>query len=88
MHAYYLLPKGNTETEFLESIARNSLPHEKLKAFYHDSEVVKLALLNKITFCSEQIKGTVIEWMFLQLEFNNYELVNNENCIVKCFIFF
>ena len=52
-----------TEREFLgniESIVRNSLPHEKLKAFYHDPEVAKLALLNKVTFCSEQIKVTVI----------------------------
>ena len=33
MHANYLLPKGNTEREFLanfESIVRNSLPLEKL----------------------------------------------------------
>lgn len=76
IHAYYLLPKGNTEREFLqnfESIVRNSLPHEKLKAFYHDPEVAKLALLNKVTFCSERIKVTVIQLTFLQLEFSNYE---------------
>lgn len=61
-----LLPKGNTEREFLrniESIVRNALPHDKLiiKAFYHDPEVAKLALLNKVTFCSERIKVTVIQ---------------------------
>ena len=83
-----LLPKGNTEREFLrniESIVRNALPHDKLKAFYHDPEVAKLALLNKVTFCSERIKVTVI-----QLELNNYDIVNIENSIVKYqnFIFF
>jgi len=55
MHAHFLLPKGNTEREFLanfESIVRNSLPHEKLKAF------AELVLLNKVTFCSECIKVT------------------------------
>lgn len=59
--ANFILLKGNTEREFLaniESIVRNSLPHEKLKAFYHDPEVAKLALLNKVTFCSERIKVT------------------------------
>ena len=59
--AYFILLKGNTEREFLakiESIVRNCLPHEKLKAFYHDPEVAKLALLNKVTFCSERIKVT------------------------------
>ena len=83
-----LLPKGNTEREFLrniESIVRNALPHDKLKAFYHDPEVAKLALLNKVTFCSERIEVTVI-----QLELNNYDIVNIENSIVKYqnFIFF
>ena len=93
IHTYYLLPKGNTEREFLrnfESIVRNSLPHEKLKAFYHDPEVAKLALLNKVTFCSERIKVTVhvIQLTFLQLEFSSNEKVNNENCIFKYFIVF
>lgn len=88
-----LLPKGHTEREFLrniESIVRNALPHDKLKAFYHDPEVAKLALLNKVTFCIERIKVTVIQWILLQLELNNYDIVNIENSIVKYqnFIFF
>ena len=51
--------EGNTERQFLsniETIVRNSLPHEKLKTYYQDPEAAKLALLNKVTFCSEQIK--------------------------------
>lgn len=58
-HAIYLLPNGNIKREFLanfESIVRNSLLHEKHKAFYHDPEVAKLALLNKVTFCSEWLR--------------------------------
>ena len=47
--------KGKFLANF-ESIVRNSLPHEKLKAFYDDAEVAKLALLNKVAFCSERIK--------------------------------
>ena len=70
MHANFLLPEGNTERAFLanfESIVRKSLPHEKLKAFYHDPEVAKLALLNKVTFCSERIKVTVMQLIILNL---------------------
>ena len=76
----FLLPEGNTEREFLanfESIVRKSLPHEKLKGFYHDPEVAKLALLNKVTFCSERIKVTVMQLIILNLEFNNNYNIHN-----------
>ena len=51
--------EGNTERQFLsniESIVRNSLPHEKLRTYFQDPEAAKQALLNKVTFCSEQVK--------------------------------
>lgn len=83
-----LLPKGNTEREFL-IIEEHWVNCQKCiatwqaKGFYHDPEVAKLALLNKVTFCSERIKVTVIQWILLQLELNNYDIVNIENSIVK-----
>lgn len=58
MHLIFSL-KGNTEREFLaniESIVRNSLPHEKLKVYFADIESAKMAILNKVTFCSERVK--------------------------------
>lgn len=51
--------KGATEREFLaniESIVRHSSPHEKMRIYFADPEVAKMAILNKVTFCSERIK--------------------------------
>ncbi|CAH3176842.1 unnamed protein product [Porites lobata] len=54
---------GSTEREFLtniETIVRNSLPHDKLKSYFADPESTKEALLNKVTFCNDRIKDMAI----------------------------
>ncbi|CAH3183084.1 unnamed protein product, partial [Porites lobata] len=58
---------GSTEREFLtniETIVRNSLPHDKLKSFFADPESAKEVLLNKVTFCNDRIKDMAISDTF------------------------
>ena len=66
-----IFAEGSTEREFLTSIetmVKNSLPHDKLKSYFADPESVIEVLLNKITFCNDRIKvygsGYHMIWMF------------------------